>query len=137
MRGKRSNFAGQTQTSKVMTYSSEDFERFYLRYKAEAMPRGVSIQAYCSKNKVPFNLFDKWYTDTRHRLVPVQVEGKPENEDTQPPVRTEKEQPITTAPNERLRIMVDLRMTNGMHIQQRNLSYEALKRLILNLEVLC
>ena len=39
------------------------------------MPRGVSIQAYCKKNNVPYNLFDKWYTDTRLMVVPVTVKG--------------------------------------------------------------
>ena len=36
---------------------------------------GVSIQAYCKKNNVPYNLFDKWYTDTRLMVVPVTVKG--------------------------------------------------------------
>lgn len=35
------------------------------------------------------------------------------------------------------RIMVDIRMTNGIHIQQRNLSYDGLKRLVEKLEALC
>lgn len=47
-----------------MVYSDSDFERFYFRCMAEAMPRGESIQAFCSRNKVPYNLFDKWYTDS-------------------------------------------------------------------------
>ena len=36
-----------------------------------------------------------------------------------------------------VRIMVDIRMTNGLHIQQRNLDYDGLKCLVGNLEVLC
>lgn len=28
-------------------YKSEDFERFFLRYKAEAYPSGESIQSFC------------------------------------------------------------------------------------------
>lgn len=57
-------------------YSSSDFEHLFIRYKAEAMPQGESIQDFCLKNKVPYNLFHKWYKDTRHRIVPVQVEGQ-------------------------------------------------------------
>ena len=56
-------------------YSNEDSEQFYIRYKAEALPMEVSIQSYCMKNKVSWNLFNKWYTDTRHRVVPVIVDG--------------------------------------------------------------
>ena len=36
-----------------------------------------------------------------------------------------------------VRIMVDIRMSNGIHIQQGNLDFEGLKRLVGNLEVLC
>ena len=118
-------------------YSSEDFERFYIRYQAEAMPRGVSIQAYCDKNKVPFNLFDKWYRDTRHRIVPVTVDGRPspEAEDTKPSVAV---QPTPAADTRKgLRIMVDIKMSNGLQIHQRNLSFVQLRSLIDKLEVLC
>ncbi len=44
-------------------YSDSDFERFYVGYMTEAMPRGVLIQAYCKKSNVQYNLFDKWYTE--------------------------------------------------------------------------
>ena len=115
-----------------MTYSNEDFERFYIRYQAEAMPRGISIQAYCSNNKVPFNLFNKWYKDTRHRIVNVQVDGVPSS--VQPQCPGEKQSESVRNP---LMIMIDIRMTNGLHIQQRGLSFQELKRLIANLEVLC
>ena len=111
-------------------YSSEDFERIYIRYQTEAMPRGVSIQAYCDKNKVSYNLFDKWYTDTRHRVVPVRVENRPEPETAEPSTSA-------TSHREGPRIMIDIKMSNGMHIHQRNLSYVQLQGLIDKLEALC
>ena len=58
-------------------YSSNDFERLFIRYKAEGLASGESIISFCTKNKVPYNLFEKWYKDTRHKLVPVQVDGLP------------------------------------------------------------
>ena len=113
-------------------YSSSDFERLFIRYKAEAMPQGESIQDFCLRNKVPYNLFHKWYKDTRHQIVPVQVQGQPET-DTQsskevssPPTPERKE---NTEPCP-VRMMIDIRMTNGIRIQQRNLTYRNLKRLI-------
>ena len=33
-------------------YSSEDLERFYFQYQTEAMPKGISIEQFCSRNKV-------------------------------------------------------------------------------------
>ena len=37
-------------------YSSEDLERFYFQYQTEAMPNGISIEQFCSRNKVPYHI---------------------------------------------------------------------------------
>ena len=58
-------------------YSSEDLERFYFQYQTEAMPKGISIEQFCSRNKVPYNIFYKWYKDTRNKIVEVKVDGLP------------------------------------------------------------
>lgn len=58
-------------------YSDSDFERFYIRYMAEVMPRRGFIQGFCSQNKVFYNLFEKWYRATRHSVVSVTVNGTP------------------------------------------------------------
>ena len=123
-------------------YSNEDFENFYVRYKAEGLPKGVSIQSWCMKNKVSWNLFNKWYRDTRHRIVPVEVEGQPAEEKISKREmecfgdagRTPEQPVVSRGP---VRIMVDIRMTNGMQIRQKNLSYERLRSLVENLEALC
>ena len=60
-------------------YSSEDLERFYFQYQSEALPHGESLQSFCVKNKVPYNIFQKWFKDTRRKkVVEVQVDGAPE-----------------------------------------------------------
>ena len=41
------------------------------------MPKGISIEQICSHNKVPYNIFYKWYKDTRNKIVEVKVEGLP------------------------------------------------------------
>ncbi len=118
-------------------FSSSDFERLFIRYKAESVPSGESIQDFCFRHKVPYNLFDKWYKDTRHRLVEVQVSGKPESTLVPPPVVAV---PVSAASDKQptdLRILLDLRMNTGLHIHQRNLSYSELKLLVEKLEVLC
>ncbi len=58
-------------------YSSEDLERFYFQYQTEAMPNGISIEQFCSRNKVPYNIFYKWYKDTFNKIVEVKVYGLP------------------------------------------------------------
>ena len=49
-------------------YNSEDLERFYFQYQTEALPHGESLQSFCVKNKVPYNIFQKWYRDTRKKV---------------------------------------------------------------------
>lgn len=80
-----------------------------------------------------------WYKDTRHQIVPVQVEGQPEM-DTQ----SSKEVSSSPTPERKenaescpARMIIDIRMTNGIRIQQRNLTYRNLKSLIEKLEGLC
>ena len=114
-------------------YSNNDFERLFIRYKAEGLPSEESIVSFCNRNKVPYNLFEKWYKDTRHKLVPVQVDGLPSSA----PSPLEASPSKTVEKMASVRILVDIRMTNGMHIQQRNLDYSGLRRLVENLEVLC
>ena len=58
--------------------TSEDLERFYFQYQSEALPHGESLQSFCVKNKVPYNIFQKWFKDTRKKVVEVQVDGAPE-----------------------------------------------------------
>ena len=55
----------------------KSIKRFYFQYQTEAMPKGVSIEQFCSRNKVPYNIFYKWYKDTRNKIVEVKVDGLP------------------------------------------------------------
>lgn len=122
-----------------MYYSNEDFENFYVRYKAEGLPRKISIREYCIRNKVSWNLFNKWYRDTRQRIKEVTVTGRPEGQPVEADVSPSKEAVVDTAPAgpAPTRIMVDIRMTNGLHVIQKDLSYRKLLALVENLEVLC
>lgn len=58
-------------------YSSEDLERFYFQYQTEAMLKGISIEQFCSCNKIPYNIFLKLYKDTRNKIVEVKIDGLP------------------------------------------------------------
>ncbi len=60
-------------------YSSEDLERFYFQYQTESLARGEPVLSFCKRNKVSYNIFQKWYKDTRNKIVEVQVDGIPES----------------------------------------------------------
>ena len=115
-------------------YSSEDLERFYFQYKTEALPLGMSIETFCLKNKVPYNIFSKWYKDTRKKVVEVQVDGIPSETEISSVKDTEAS---SVSPKDSVRTLIDLHISNGLHIQQKNLSYQSLRTLIEKLEVLC
>ena len=116
-------------------YSSEDLERFYFQYKTEALPHGVSIQDFCVRNKVPYNIFSKWYKDTRKEIVEVTVDGRPSEEGASPAVPSHSRQ--QSASSTPVRILVDIRMSNGLYITQKNLNYQELVKLVEKLEGLC
>lgn len=59
-------------------YSSEDLGRFYFQYQTEVLPHGELLQSFCARNKVPYNIYSKWYRDTRSWIVEVTVDGRPE-----------------------------------------------------------
>ena len=120
-------------------YSSEDLERFYFQYQTDALPHGESLQSFCVKNKVPYNIFQKWYKDTRNKVVEVQIDGVPEIGRGEKPKTGDQARPESQSRNNDnpVRIWVDLRISNGLHLSQKNLSYQDLVRMVEKLEGLC
>ena len=108
-------------------YSSEDLERFYFQYQTEALPHGESLQSFCVKNKVPYNIFQKWFKDTRKKVVEVQVDGAPEITHEEKIKTGDRPKPVSKGCNDNpVRIWIDIRISNGLHLSQKNLSYQDL-----------
>ena len=119
-------------------YSSEDLERFYFQYQTEALPHGESLQSFCVKNKVPYNIFQKWYRDTRKKVVEVQVDGAPVIGHEEQSGAIDQPQPVSPGRTDHpVRIWVEIRISNGLHLFQKNLSYPDLVRMVEKLEGLC
>ena len=119
-------------------YSSEDLERFYFQYQTEALPHGESLQSFCVKNKVPYNIFQKWYKDTRKQVVEVHVDGAPSIGHEEQSRASDQPQPVSPRINDHpVRIWVEIRISNGLHLSQKNLSYPDLVRMVEKLEGLC
>ena len=79
------------------------------------MPKGISIVQFCSRNKVPYNIFYKWYKDTRNQIVEVKVEGLPTSAQEEQKHEIPSQEPSSTVTKPSgVRILVELRMTNGL-----------------------
>ena len=114
-------------------YSSEELEKFYFDYQTEWMPRGMSIQVYCSRNNVPYKLLDRWIRDVYKRVVLVQMTGFPEDLKVETINQTEVEQDLKTI-NEKVVINVNIQTSSGIELSRSNLDYRGLKRFIEKLE---
>lgn len=57
-----------------MYYTNEDFEQFFIRYKAEGLPAKETLQGFCSRNKVPYNLYSDMTREEIIRLSMLQRE---------------------------------------------------------------
>lgn len=113
-------------------YSSEAFERFYFQYQTEAVPHGISLQAFCSKNNVSYNFFHKWYKGTRRKIVEVHVDGVPSGPTSEsvlssplvesPVKEYTPSKPMKPVKDPRVlpvRISVELTLSNGLRILQK------------------
>lgn len=142
-------------------FKNEDFERLLAKYTAQGLPAGESIQHFCDRMKVPYNLFDKWYRDTRHSVVPVTIDGRPDENDEKSSImdsiiedaihteslRTaqtvnQKNKEVTSAEeSEETKagplIMIDLRTTDGFQIRRRGMTYPQFLEFAKNLKSLC
>ncbi len=132
-----SSIFAANQILRIM-YSSEDLESFYFQYQTEALPHGESLQSFCVRNKVPYNIFQKWFRDTRKKVVEVQIDGAPEIGHEEKNRTSDQFQSVSQSRNDTpVRILVAIRISNGLHLSQKNLSYQDLVRMVENLEGLC
>ena len=122
----------------IIMYSSEDLERFYFQYQTEALPHGESLQSFCVKHKVPYNIFQKWFKDTSKQVVEVQIDGIPVAGNEKNPMPVMHPQTVSKGSIDTpVRIWIEVRISNGLHLSQKNLSYQDLVRMIEKLEGLC
>lgn len=117
--------------------------------------------------KVPYNLFNKWYRDTRHKIVKVKVDGMPtpvvgddieeslmdslvtEGLQHNRRISAETRKPSVPATghdsvsaedadvNGTIRIMIDLRTTSGLQIRRRGMTYPQFLEFATKLSALC
>lgn len=106
-----------------------------------------SLQSFCLSNNVPYNIFSKWYKDTRRKVVEVEVDGRPLEKGKEKSVQSSQDGvveslekhllPSDQTKNGAVRIWLELRLSNGLYLSRKNLNYQELRSLIEKLEVLC
>ena len=115
-------------------FSEKDFERLWFLYKTEGEPNGVSINSFCIGNNIPYTAFYDWFKKTQKKVVPVEVEGIPEEL-----IQTGNEEQNVTKSNQgtplyKGSIMVTIRTCEGLCIQKKGLNYQRLKTLVEKLD---
>ena len=99
-------------------FSEKDFERLWFLYKTEGEPNGVSINSFCVSNNIPYTAFYDWFKKTQKKVVPVEVEGIPEelirtgNEEQQD---VAKDKPKRTTPHTGRETGGLMLSINGLH----------------------
>lgn len=75
-------------------------------------------------------MFYKWYKDTRNKIVEVKVDDRSSLiQEEREKVHQPEEIVSTSMRSSSVCIFMELCMINGLHISQKNLSYQELKQL--------
>ena len=127
--------------------SSTQLEAFYERYQREGVPNDLSMQAFCSMHNVPYNCFERHVRQRAkfRNIQPVRITDIPATEEPDPVKMTEgsHQEPATpvtpddTFPEDKVRILVTIKMSNGFQIHRSNIDYRTLLGLVEKMEALC
>ena len=101
------------------------------------MLRGMSIQAYCPRNNIPYNVLDRRIRDIYKRIVPVQISGTPDELKIDNPKHAETA-PKKKTSNEDVSIKIIISTSSGMELSRDGLDYRSLRTFIERLgDLLC
>ena len=109
--------------------SNSDFEKLWFLYKTEGEPKGVSINAFCLSRGVNYNEFNKWFRKMHKSIVPVEIEGAPE-EEFEESIDVGAEDASKDRRPKKGGIHVFIRTHDGLQIQKKGLNYQELVKLV-------
>ena len=125
----------------------KQLEAFYERYQREGVPNDLSMQAFCSMHNVPYNCFERHVRQRAKfkNIHPVRITDVPEAEEPNFDKMAEASHPENNATvsmdenyqEEKVRIMVTIKMSNGFQIHRSNIDYRTLMGLVEKMEGLC
>ena len=119
-----------------MAISSKDLESLWQRYKAEAVPAGISVNQFFESNGVPYHVFEKWYKKKFQapNVVECVVAGAPDSTSAVPTLSKQGNPSAGLSPAQTEDAVVikyvNLGLSNGMKIEHHNL--RLLRQLLLN-----
>ena len=93
---------------------------------------------FALRTKFLITIFQKWFKDTQKKIVEVQINGALEIGHEEKTKTSDQFQSVSQSRTDTpVRIWVDIRISNGLHLSQKNLSYPDLVRMVEKLEGLC
>ena len=130
--------------------SAQQLEAFWERYQREGVPNDLSMQAFCSMHNVPYNCFER-HVKNRSKFKNIQlvvITDMPEDlEADKDPAVVEQttryiQDRLDAVPEEgikddKVRILVSIKMSNGFQIHRSNIDYRTLLGLVEKMEALC
>lgn len=121
---------------------SEFYSDFLFRYRTDAVPRKISINAYCISEGIGYRNFIKWYRDNKKRLresemeeihlSPLTVTGIPKSDFSSSGVFSSK--PSVEESNV---VSFHLKLSHGIEINKENANLDSVTRLLQSLSALC
>lgn len=96
-----------------------------MRYKSEGVAKGMTLQTYCSMHNIPYNAFEKYlklrrHFSTAHRIEVIDVPTTEKTTATDTPEVKGTDGTVETKSERGVRIMIDIRMNNGIRVLQKN-----------------
>ena len=116
--------------------SNSDLEKAWFLYKTEYEPQNISINDFCMSKGIPYREFNKWFRNTHKQVVPVEVDGIPDNSEPAPPQSDAAKVSNIMSPR-KSGIHVFIHTSDGLQIQKKGLTYQGLLSLVEKLEGLC
>lgn len=123
--------------------SSEDFKKVYEFYQQEGVPNVMSIVDFCQRNGIVYSQFERWFKKRNTSINPQVhririVNGGMELPGQQSGTHSsEQETENSESSMKPLRLLVSIRTSRGLSVQQGNLTYRQFVTLVENLEALC
>ena len=115
--------------------SNSDFEKAWFLYKTEYEPKNISINDFCFRKGLPYKEFNKWFRNTHKQVVPLEVEGAPDDQAEEPVVDDAVVSNVSGVKNGGIQIFI--RTRDGLQVQKKGLTYQGLVKLVEKLEGLC